>query len=608
MRNHCRLFTVFLHDSCQLATRLFRSGRCSQIKIDCDEELIRNVFIRLDRDVGIRFTCWFLTLCTKSLFNIESVNPPMSPMSLFDAEYKTVFRKKLSEKCQSDLEASGKPVCIFYSDSEAYIQSISRNNSTASPAWPGICLSPVLCRWPADEISELVDRPLPELVLTLEQEQKADRKHGGIEIMLIPCATFLAFLDEFNDEQPDETVDFMTMMNRRIGDAIVEWAFSNISREIIRRDDLTPAELHKLRMRLALLAVLCYNFCDTENPTESADSGAYFRKLFELLNRICCPTEPLKVNLNSDIQRPRVLSWSVRANKRSAARSAARTSSGSYVWELILEGTENKILLQFPEDYIKKRVVIAIQYLAMCDCSGLFKKLADRWDYFEYPCIIEFMRLKKNVGEEVKPPTHFSEYICLIKMSCMNSNYEFYEASRESIDFSLVGQTENRQVSVKSYHNRDADLLRISRIDEARCNPERLYEMAKKHLAEGNGHILAVLYNCEGDFCRQSDGQLWKRSDLKYLTCGCREDKMRFLMKLEEELAFESSEDCFIPGHIYFDLQFGMYSFQQPQEQRTGRFHLRELLAQCFKDLVNLKQPDGTNAETVRKIDLNPAN
>uniref|UniRef100_A0A1I8J7D9 BAF250_C domain-containing protein n=1 Tax=Macrostomum lignano TaxID=282301 RepID=A0A1I8J7D9_9PLAT len=374
MRNHCRLFTVFLHDSCQLATRLFRSGRCSQIKIDCDEELIRNVFIRLDRDVGIRFTCWFLTLCTKSLFNIESVNPPMSPMSLFDAEYKT---------------------------------SISRNNSTASPAWPGICLSPVLCRWPADEISELVDRPLPELVLTLEQEQKADRKHGGIEIMLIPCATFLAFLDEFNDEQPDETVDFMTMMNRRIGDAIVEWAFSNISREIIRRDDLTPAELHKLRMRLALLAVLCYNFCDTENPTESADSGAYFRKLFELLNRICCPTEPLKVNLNSDIQRPRVLSWSVRANKRSAARSAARTSSGSYVWELILEGTENKILLQFPEDYIKKRVVIAIQYLAMCDCSGLFKKLADRWDYFEYPCIIEFMRLKKNVGEEVKPPTHF---------------------------------------------------------------------------------------------------------------------------------------------------------------------------------------------------------
>uniref|UniRef100_A0A1I8G423 DUF1985 domain-containing protein n=1 Tax=Macrostomum lignano TaxID=282301 RepID=A0A1I8G423_9PLAT len=198
--------TVLLNDLCNLALRLFYTGKCKEIVINCKPDTIVDIFSGKNGETMKKFLAWFGLLCAKLMQSNE-------PQKL-----------------------------------------------------------------PAEQ---LYGAPLIEVVKLLDDKSKENQSTEDqteiVQFVLIPCAATLCFFS-YNEEHTEPNKQAEELQNW-----IAEFFLTKLTKEVSIRKSLLPSQLHRLRLRLALLTILCYSGLNLEGKDRYSDC------IYELLRFACEP-------------------------------------------------------------------------------------------------------------------------------------------------------------------------------------------------------------------------------------------------------------------------------------------------------------------------------
>uniref|UniRef100_A0A1I8G8M7 NR LBD domain-containing protein n=1 Tax=Macrostomum lignano TaxID=282301 RepID=A0A1I8G8M7_9PLAT len=261
--------TVLLNDLCNLALRLFYTGKCKEIVINCKQNTIVDIFSGKNGETMKKFLAWFGLLCAKLM---QSNDPQKVNHGNF-LTFGTMI--ECSRAIPKKVPALDKrPVCLLYDETDTYIDLAKTYKERAEEHLYSESLK--IHQLPAEQ---LYGAPLIEVVKLLDDKSKENQSTEDqteiVQFVLIPCAATLCFFS-YNEEHTEPNKQAEELQNW-----IAEFFLTKLTKEVSIRKSLLPSQLHRLRLRLALLTTLCYSGLNLEGKDRYSDC------IYELLRFAC---------------------------------------------------------------------------------------------------------------------------------------------------------------------------------------------------------------------------------------------------------------------------------------------------------------------------------
>uniref|UniRef100_A0A1I8FZJ8 Mab-21 domain-containing protein n=1 Tax=Macrostomum lignano TaxID=282301 RepID=A0A1I8FZJ8_9PLAT len=264
--------TVLLNDLCNLALRLFYTGKCKEIVINCKQNTIVDIFSGKNGETMKKFLAWFGLLCAKLM---QSNDPQKVNHGNF-LTFGTMI--ECSRAIPKKVPALDKrPVCLLYDETDTYID-LAKTYQEERAEEHLYSESLKIHQLPAEQ---LYGAPLIEVVKLLDDKSKENQSTEDqteiVQFVLIPCAATLCFFS-YNEEHTEPNKQAEELQNW-----IAEFFLTKLTKEVSIRKSLLPSQLHRLRLRLALLTTLCYSGLNLEGKDRYSDC------IYELLRFACEP-------------------------------------------------------------------------------------------------------------------------------------------------------------------------------------------------------------------------------------------------------------------------------------------------------------------------------